>query len=512
MKRILSFIVMGIAMLQMANAQVVELTGEGVFGVNPSTLMISDPGTVDSVVVVAAARFHNGAVPADVEFSDANETYTVSFNEANPVITQPWVQAMIDDGTLTFGYYTAKFDDADAAGIALDNFGQEEYVRSFTAYIYRSGGSPEIHSEVKGEHAFLFIGGSDHPLVYNFTIPTSSDVRDVIVTLPFTDLESEDLRYANVSVTAGAQTVESEFDTNNAGDLLHLETITVPNVPGDVTEVTVSLYSQFGPSVAGGYDEKDGDSFVTGPALLTTISEEDEEEGCTLTQGYWKTHSEYGPAKKADPTWDIIGPDTEFFWSGMSYIEVLNTSVSGNAYYILAHQYIAAELNFLAGADNSEVVDEFDEATVLFNTYTPSEIGSLGGSDATRKMFVELAEVLDDYNNGEIGPGHCDGDEWEGEMEEEMAMAFAVTMEASVSPNPVKNRAKVRFVPVVDGNATVELYDSMGNLKEILFDQNVSAEGKVQLTLNASQYNEGSYILVITNGAVRTSIKLGIDH
>jgi hypothetical protein len=157
-------------------------------------------------------------------------------------------------------------------------------------------------------------------------------------------------------------------------------------------------------------------------------------------------------------------------------------------------------------------VDEFDEATVLFNTYTPSEIGSLGGSDATRKMFVELAEVLDDYNNGEIGPGHCDGDEWEGEMEEEMAMAFAVTMEASVSPNPVKNRAKVRFVPVVDGNATVELYDSMGNLKEILFDQNVSAEGKVQLTLNASQYNEGSYILVITNGAVRTSIKLGIDH
>ena len=31
--------------------------------------------------------------------------------------------------------------------------------------------------------------------------------------------------------------------------------------------------------------------------------------GCTLTQGYWKTHSKYGPAPY-DSTWALIGEDT----------------------------------------------------------------------------------------------------------------------------------------------------------------------------------------------------------
>ena len=41
------------------------------------------------------------------------------------------------------------------------------------------------------------------------------------------------------------------------------------------------------------------------------------ETGCTLTQGYWKTHSTYGPASKPDATWNLLpgglGPDTVFF-------------------------------------------------------------------------------------------------------------------------------------------------------------------------------------------------------
>ena len=30
------------------------------------------------------------------------------------------------------------------------------------------------------------------------------------------------------------------------------------------------------------------------------------ENGCTLTQGYWKTHSTYGPASKPDATWNLL--------------------------------------------------------------------------------------------------------------------------------------------------------------------------------------------------------------
>jgi len=130
--------------------------------------------------------------------------------------------------------------------------------------------------------------------------------------------------------------------------------------------------------------------------------------GCTLTQGYWKTHSAYGPAPY-DDTWAQIGEDTMFFLSGQSYYQVLWTPPkNGNGYYILAHQYIAAELNMANGADGSAIAGAFADATALFNTYTPDEAGALKGQD--RKAFTDLASILASYNEGAIGPGHCDED------------------------------------------------------------------------------------------------------
>jgi hypothetical protein len=129
--------------------------------------------------------------------------------------------------------------------------------------------------------------------------------------------------------------------------------------------------------------------------------------GCTRSQGYWKTHSTYGPAPY-DPTWEMLGEDSTFFLSNKSNYGVMWTPPSGgNAYYILAHQYIATTLNFLAGADPGEVQDEFDDATDLFDMYTPEYIGSLKGNDPVRQEFLMLSEILDDYNNGIIGPGKC---------------------------------------------------------------------------------------------------------
>jgi hypothetical protein len=79
----------------------------------------------------------------------------------------------------------------------------------------------------------------------------------------------------------------------------------------------------------------------------------------------------------------------------------------GNAYYQLAHQYIATKLNFLAGADPSEGQEAFDEATDLFETYTPEYIGSLKGNNPLRQQFIGLKSELAQYNGGEIGPGSC---------------------------------------------------------------------------------------------------------
>jgi hypothetical protein len=125
--------------------------------------------------------------------------------------------------------------------------------------------------------------------------------------------------------------------------------------------------------------------------------------GCSLTPGYWKTHSIYGPAPY-DDTWAMLGEDTPFFSSGLSYHQVLWTSPSGgNAYYILAHAYIAAVLNDLNGADTSAITSQLAHAADLFSTDTPT--GLL--SRIVRADFINTASILDQYNNGLIGPGHC---------------------------------------------------------------------------------------------------------
>jgi hypothetical protein len=184
----------------------------------------------------------------------------------------------------------------------------------------------------------------------------------------------------------------------------------------DALPVTFSYSRQVGPyDVCGVYTVENTASFVTNDTDTEgedswTIDVTVPCDGCTLTPGYWKTHSMYGPAPY-DDTWAQIGEDTPFFESGQSYYEVLWTPpAGGNAYYILAHAYIAAELNFLNGADPTDAQAAFAAATALFEEYTPDEVAGMKGRNgkATRADFIALAEILDDYNNGYIGPGHCD--------------------------------------------------------------------------------------------------------
>lgn len=133
------------------------------------------------------------------------------------------------------------------------------------------------------------------------------------------------------------------------------------------------------------------------------------DNSCTLTQGYWQTHSKYGPAPY-DDTWALLEEDTPFYLSGQTYYQVIWTPpAGGNAYYILAPQYIAAGLNQLNGATvPEEVQTALTEAIALFGLYTPADIGALAANDELKQQFISLAELLDDYNNGSIGPGHCD--------------------------------------------------------------------------------------------------------
>jgi len=148
--------------------------------------------------------------------------------------------------------------------------------------------------------------------------------------------------------------------------------------------------------------------------LRFEMPEFEDGEGCTSTLGYWKTHA--NPDKKQyDDTWDLIeydgvyGPEASFFGSGESWLEVMEVPTEGDEYYILAQQFVAATLNELAGAS---VPEEVSSVIAMATEYF------VGDSSPERDQVIMWAETLDDYNNGVIGPGHCD--DVEEEMEEEV--------------------------------------------------------------------------------------------
>ncbi len=152
-------------------------------------------------------------------------------------------------------------------------------------------------------------------------------------------------------------------------------------------------------------------------------------QGCTLTQGYWKTHNELfkgGASKKADPAWyanvdlngdgtpdlQLTGPGTTFFYSGQSWFDVFWTNPQGNAYYILADQYMAAVLNGVSvQTPPAAVAQALQDAYNLFNNpaNTPTTIGALKGKNgnATRQQWIDLAGILGNYNEGLAGVPHC---------------------------------------------------------------------------------------------------------
>jgi hypothetical protein len=174
---------------------------------------------------------------------------------------------------------------------------------------------------------------------------------------------------------------------------------TITATEEDCEGITITNTASFITQDTGATGDDDHEVIVTVPC----------EEGCTLTQGYWKTHSALGPAPE-DLNWELLseGPDTIFFLSEQTWYEVFWTAPKkGNPYYILAHQYEAAVLNILSGASSTAEVDAaIDWAEDFFSTALPTDTFS----KTLRAEIIANAGILGSYNEGDVGPGHCSED------------------------------------------------------------------------------------------------------
>ncbi len=119
-------------------------------------------------------------------------------------------------------------------------------------------------------------------------------------------------------------------------------------------------------------------------------------QGCTYSMDYWMNHPEAWPVESI-----MIGDD---IYSQDKAIEILATQPKGNATYILIHQLIPAILNAENGADETAIEDVRAEAEAWL---VDNPLGS-DPKGEVRKVGVDLAETLEEFNSGLIGPGLCE--------------------------------------------------------------------------------------------------------
>lgn len=117
---------------------------------------------------------------------------------------------------------------------------------------------------------------------------------------------------------------------------------------------------------------------------------------CTYTQGYWRTHPDAWPVTSL-----TLGTVT---YQAAELMAILDNPAQGNGLVILTHQLIAAKLNIANGADPSAVQQAITDADAMVAGLVIPPIGN-GYLPASQTSV--LTETLTEYNEGTIGPGHC---------------------------------------------------------------------------------------------------------
>jgi hypothetical protein len=229
--------------------------------------------------------------------------------------------------------------------------------------------------------------------------------------------------------------------------------------------------------------------------------------GCTLTQGYWKTHSIYGPAPY-DDTWAKIGENTPFFKSGYTYYSIMWVAPAGNAYFILAHQYIAAKLNILNGASTTtDVTAAIAGAEALFNAQGTNDVTF---SAQERKSALIYATTLDNYNNGLIGPGHCSESNPKVQpliAPNNQSQRFDVkeTNNLIIYPTPANNEISINLSDYSGEQVDIEIYSTTAQL---VLTKKIQEVANHIVPVNVSELAEGAYILSVKSLAHKPASKV----
>ncbi|MFU8843894.1 MAG: T9SS type A sorting domain-containing protein [Bacteroidales bacterium] len=527
-------------------AQVIEVTGLGVHNQNNVILDIPDPATIDHVVVEAIYKskvdFTNPQL--QVKFYDNDDNF---FADVVPVEVDLNYSSIQDD---FLGYAQATFPGTNIGpeGITLDQLGTLGSIHSFIAYIFRTVPNPYYYSVSDFNHVYMFYNGPANAYVYNIPIGTDMDPRDVTAKVVLSEMTA-DQRRCIIQVSDGYQTEEVTINTFDPmlGEALNIVPITLMGVPGDVTNITVTVYSPIND-----FSPTRGDSFITGAVTVNVDYEEDPPgDYCTLTQGFY---GNAGGTFNGYSTYDLLAmllsePLVIGHASGYRFIahtpgcilqrlpgggpaamltaDGLNceangflTHKDGRSKNILLNQTITLGLNLRLDTDLGDLA----LADLPFGDY-PYFINHLGANATIGDLYDEANLVLSGSNQYGLDLGMlADGvgkindyfDECQPLYEDKSGLAAQNLIaedyaEIVIYPNPVASQATIEFTALNADYTTVEIYNMLGSKVQTLY-QGYTNAGETNYTyLNASGLNKGVYIVVMKNGNFVKREKINVN-
>ena len=163
------------------------------------------------------------------------------------------------------------------------------------------------------------------------------------------------------------------------------------------------------------------DTGATGSAdasVEVTVPCEPPANGCTRTIGYWKTHAGFGPQA------DVVTPLLSVLLGSPGAAKTLNVTTAAFAVQLLEMkgsnnvkaasnginklyaQLLGTKLNDASGTDINSVSATIAAADAFLANN--NSLSWSGLSSAQKQTVLGWMTTLDDYNNGLIGPTHCD--------------------------------------------------------------------------------------------------------
>jgi hypothetical protein len=531
---------------QIGYAQTIETAGIGVFNEATSTLTFDNINNIDHVVVEAIFKATSFGITPDgpVTFSDVDEAYSSFVIPVEHLYTQNGT-----DYGANPGYFQATFNTVDANGISLDQLNNVGYIHSFIAYVYRNVDNG-FESIANMDHAFFFWNGESSPGIYTLPLDPVTEARDLTAKITISEM-AEDSRICVYTVSAGGISVTDTINQPDPllGSSLNIIPVTLYDVPGDATELTVSIYSP-------DYPYNAGDSFITS-AVIVDVEGEPSSPGeyCTLTQGYYgNSGGLFNGQTTAELLWDLL--ETDLVLGGDGNTLTLTQNDVDCVISRLPGGGKARVLNGEATCDNPVGIplhrsgrfkNNFVSQAITFGLNLRLD-GNLGDllladidflvSDNIRQELGSGATVDDlfDFVNLALAGGGVQGvslgditstigkindyfDECNS-LEKEAGFSFKNSSisndnlnisDASISifPNPVVMSSTIEFELIEQAFTTIELINFQGQVVKRIFNGNTVA-GIHTASLNVSDVKSGIYFLRLVSGSETVNQKISI--